>query len=59
MNLRLARRAWGPKGSPGTRWWSLTPDENRKAYTVRTGSCGDPLTAADVPAVVRALEELG
>jgi hypothetical protein len=58
-HIQLARRAWGPKDSLDTRWWSLVLDPNYKAYTVRTGSCGDPLTAEDVPRIVRALEELG
>src|SRR4051812_39357215 len=48
-HVELARRAWGPKDSLDTRWWSLVLDAGHKAYTVRTGSCGDPLTAADVP----------
>jgi hypothetical protein len=58
-HIRLARRAWGPKDSPDTRWWSLVLDADHKAYTVRTGSCGDPLTAADAPRTARALAELG
>jgi hypothetical protein len=32
---------------------------DQKVYTVRNGSCGDALNAADVPRIVRALEELG
>jgi hypothetical protein len=58
-HVQLARRAWGPKDSLETRWWSLVLDAGHQAYTVRTGSCGDPLTGADVPRIVRALEELG
>jgi hypothetical protein len=54
----LARRAWGPKDSLETRWWSLVLDGDHKAYTVRNGSCGDALTAGDVPRIIRALEEL-
>jgi hypothetical protein len=58
-HIRLARQAWGPKDSLETRWWSLVLDKDHKAYTVRTGSCGDPLTTADVPQIARALEDLG
>lgn len=57
-HIRLARQAWGPKDSLGTRWWSLVLDAGQKAYSVRTGSCGDPLTTAEVPRIVHALEEL-
>lgn len=58
-HVLLAREAWGPKDSLATRWWSLVLDKRHKAYTVRTGSCGDPLTAAEVPRIVHALEGLG
>ena len=58
-HILLAKQAWGPKDSLDTRWWSLVLDADHKAYSVRTGSCGDPLTKADVPRVARALEELG
>src|SRR5207248_10309182 len=58
-HIQLARRAWGPKASLDTRWWSLVLDTDRKVDTVRNGSCGDSLTAQDVPRVVRALEGLG
>ena len=58
-HILLAKQAWGPKDSLDTRWWSLVLDVNHKAYSVRTGSCGDPLLKADVPRVARALEELG
>lgn len=58
-HILLAREAWGPKDSLDTRWWSLVLDAAHGAYTVRTGSCGDPLTSAEVPRIVRALEELG
>jgi hypothetical protein len=27
-------------------------------FTVRNGSCGDPVTTEDVPRIIRALEEL-
>jgi hypothetical protein len=57
-HIQLARRAWGPKDSLDTRWWSLVLDENHKAYTVRTGSCGDPLLTSDVPRIVGALQSL-
>ena len=58
-HILLARHAWGHKDSLDTRWWSLVLDADHKAYAVRTGSCGDPLTKADVPRVSRALAELG
>jgi hypothetical protein len=57
-HIQLARRAWGPKDSLETRWWSLVLDPSEQVCTVRTGSCGDPLNTDDVPRVVRALEEL-
>jgi hypothetical protein len=58
-HILLARETWGPKDSLDTRWWSLVLDARHKAYSVRTGSCGDPLTTAEVPRIARALEELG
>jgi hypothetical protein len=58
-HIRLARQAWGPKEDLDTRWWSLVLDSNLQAHTVRNGSCGDALTTAEVPRVLRALEELG
>ena len=58
-HILLAKQAWGPKDSLDTRWWNLVLDPDHKAYSVRTGSCGDPLTKADVPRVTQALEELG
>ena len=57
-HILLAKQAWGPKDSLDTRWWSLVLDANHRAYSVRTGSCGDALTRADVPRITRALEEL-
>jgi hypothetical protein len=57
-HVLLARQAWGGKESLETRWWSLVLDRNRKVDTVRNGSCGDPLRTADVPGIVRALEEM-
>ena len=57
-HILLARSAWGPKDSLDTRWYSLVLDGDHKAYSVRTGSCGDALTPADVPRVTHALEEL-
>lgn len=30
-----------------------------RVHTVRNGSCGDALTTAEIPRIVRALEELG
>src|SRR5437660_1395888 len=58
-HIRLARNAWGPKDSLETRWWGLVLDGQHKAYTVRTGSCGDLLTRADVPPIIQALADLG
>jgi hypothetical protein len=58
-HVRPARAAWGPKDELETRWWSLELGADRRVYTVRNGSCGDALNAADVPRIVRALEELG
>jgi hypothetical protein len=57
-HIRLARTAWQNKDALETRWWSLVLDKHGKAFTVRNGSCGDKLLAADVPRVVRALESL-
>src|SRR5919201_6355415 len=57
-HILLARRAWGPKDSLDTRWWSLVLDPDDRVCTVRNGSIGDALTTADVPRVVRALKEL-
>jgi hypothetical protein len=57
-HILLARRAWAGKDSLDTRWWSLILDDNHRVFTVRNGSCGDPLLATDVPRIVRALEEL-
>src|SRR5262249_32946385 len=58
-HVQLARQVWGPKDSLDTRWWSLVLDRRHQAYTVRNGSCGDALTTAHVPRIVRALEDLG
>ena len=58
-HILLARRAWGPKDSLDTRWWSLVLGSDHAVHTVRNGSCGDARTTADVPRVIRALEELG
>ena len=55
-HIMLARKAFGSKLSFGTRWWSLVIDEGSKISTVRNGSCGDPLTTADVPRIIAALE---
>jgi hypothetical protein len=57
-HIRLARQAWNSKDALETRWWSMVLDGYGKAYTVRNGSCGDSLTTADVPRIVRALESL-
>jgi len=58
-HIRLARLAWGSKTSLDTRWWSLVLGQDERVHTVRNGSCGDPLNTADIPRVIRALEELG
>jgi hypothetical protein len=57
-HIRLARAAWGSKDALDTRWWSLVLDRVGKAFTVRTGSCGDLVSTADVPRIKQALEEL-
>ncbi len=57
-HIRLARQAWESKDARETRWWSMVLDAEGKAFTVRNGSCGDRLLAADVPRVVAALESL-
>lgn len=57
-HVLLARKAWGGKTSLETRWWSLVLDRRLKVETIRNGSCGDALTGADVPRIIRALTEL-
>ena len=57
-HVLLARKAWGGKSSLETRWWSLVLDRKLKVETIRNGSCGDALTTADVPRIIRALTEL-
>jgi hypothetical protein len=57
-HVLLARKAWGGKDSLETRWWSLVLDRELKVDTIRNGSCGDALTSADVPRILRALAEL-
>lgn len=57
-HILLARTAWEGKDSLDTRWWSLVLDDQNKVFTIRNGSCGDALLAADVPRIVGALEEL-
>ena len=56
--MLLARKAWGGKNALDTRWWSLVIDRRYKVATIRNGSCGDALTTADVPRIIRALTEL-
>lgn len=56
-HIRLARTAWSGKDALSTRWWSLVLHDD-KAMIVRNGSCGDPVTIADVPRIVAALESL-
>lgn len=58
-HILLARKEWGGKDTLETRWWSLVLDADAKVYTVRNGSCGDPVTSDDVPRIARALKELG
>jgi hypothetical protein len=57
-HILLARQAWAGKDSLETRWWSLVLDAECKVFTIRNGSCGDPLLKADVPRIIKALEEL-
>ncbi len=58
-HVLLARHAWGGKATADTRWWSLEMDDAHKVFTVRNGSCGDPVRPDDPPRIARALEELG
>jgi hypothetical protein len=57
-HIRLARTAWNGKDARDTRWWSVVFDPNNKALIIRNGSCGDPVTLADVPRIVAAIESL-
>ena len=57
-HVLLARKAWGGKDALETRWWSLVLDRELKVATIRNGSCGDAVTTADVPRIIRALTEL-
>ena len=58
-HVLLARQAWGGKESLETRRWSLVLEKkSHRVDTIRNGSLGDPLLTADVPRIVRALEEL-
>ena len=57
----MLQRRWRTGGSPGNTaigWWSLVLDRQCKVSTIRNGSCGDALTTADVPRIIRALTEL-
>jgi hypothetical protein len=58
-HILLARKAWGGKDALDTRWWSLVLDRQLKVETIRNGSCGDKVTTADIPRIMRALTELG
>jgi hypothetical protein len=58
-HIRLARQVWEGKDALDTRWWSLVLDRSHKVFTIRNGSCGDPILKADVPRIIRAIEELG
>jgi hypothetical protein len=57
-HVLLARKAWGGKDAMETRWWSLVIGRDLKVETVRNGSCGDAVTTADIPRIVRVLTEL-
>ena len=57
-HILLARTVWQGKDSLDTRWWSLVLDRDHKVFMIRNGSCGDPVLSADVPRIVRALEDL-
>ena len=57
-HIVLARTAWSSKPTMETKWWSLVLDDDERVFTVRNGSCGDALLAADVPRIVAALESL-
>jgi hypothetical protein len=57
-HILLARQAWEGKDSLDTRWWSLVLDDEHRVFTIRNGSCGDAILKADVPRIVRALEDL-
>jgi hypothetical protein len=57
-HVLLARKAWGGKDALATRWWSLVLDRDLKVATIRNGSCGDAVTKADIPRIIRALTEL-
>jgi hypothetical protein len=57
-HVLLARKAWGGKSAFETRWWSLVLDRQLKVEIIRNGSCGDAVTTADVPRIIRALAEL-
>jgi hypothetical protein len=57
-HIRLARAAWQGKDALDTKWWSMVLDSHGKANTIRNGSCGDSLLAADAPRVIAALESL-
>lgn len=57
-HILLARKAWGGKDSLDTRWWSLVLNSDNTVFTIRNGSCGDPVTKKDVPRIKKALEEL-
>ncbi len=46
------------KDALDTRWWSLVLDRQFKVETIRNGSCGDKVTTADIPRIIRALKDL-
>jgi hypothetical protein len=57
-HILLARRVWDGKDALDTRWWSLVLDRQLKVDTIRNGSCGDKVTTADIPRIIRALKDL-
>ena len=57
-HILLAREVWDGKDALDTRWWSLVLDRQFKVETIRNGSCGDKVTTADIPRIIRALRDL-
>ena len=57
-HILLARKVWDGKDALDTRWWSLVLDRRFKVETIRNGSCGDKVTTADIPRIIRALKDL-
>jgi hypothetical protein len=57
-HILLARTVWEGKDALDTRWWSLVLDRQFKVEIIRNGSCGDKVTTADIPRIIRALKDL-